>query len=169
MGIEVSLATLCWAGMARGIGPPPLASLKPQSPYSGVRLRVSVFSMVGCSFIHPCWTGTACCSLLTWAETKQVRQLIIHGAIISEVAQLCPTLCDPLAYSLPGSPVHGIFQAIVLECIAISFSRGSSQPRARTRVSRAVDRRFTIWATREVSSKVALKSRCVLRSMASYN
>ena len=49
--------------------------------------------------------------------------------------------------SLPGSSVHGIFQAIVLEWVAISFSRGSSQPRARTRVSRIVDRRFTVWAT----------------------
>ena len=52
--------------------------------------------------------------------------------------------------SLPGSSVHGIFQARVLEWIAISFSRGSSQPRARTRVTRMVDRRFTVWATREV-------------------
>ena len=47
----------------------------------------------------------------------------------SEVAQSCPTLCDPVDCSLPGSSVHGIFQAIVLEWIAISFSRESSQPR----------------------------------------
>ena len=52
--------------------------------------------------------------------------------------------------SLPGSSVHGIFQAIVLKWIAISFSRGSSWPRDRTQVSRIVDRRFTVWATREV-------------------
>ena len=43
-----------------------------------------------------------------------------------DVAQSCPTLCDPMDYSLPGSSVHGIFQAIVLEWIAISFSSGSS-------------------------------------------
>ena len=49
--------------------------------------------------------------------------------------------------SLPGSSVHGISQAIVLEWIAISFSRGSSRPRDQTRVSRLVDRCFTIWAT----------------------
>ena len=42
----------------------------------------------------------------------------------SEVAQSCPTLCDPMDCSLPGSSVHGIFQAIVLEWIAISASRG---------------------------------------------
>ena len=68
----------------------------------------------------------------------------------SVVAQSCPTLCDPTDCSLPGFSVHGIFQAIVLEWIAISFSRGSFQPRAQTRVSHIVDRRFTVWATREV-------------------
>ena len=62
----------------------------------------------------------------------------------SEVAQSCPTLCDPMDCSLPGSSVRGIFQAIVLEWIAISFSRGSSQPRERTWVSRIVDRRVTV-------------------------
>ena len=46
----------------------------------------------------------------------------------SEVAQSCPTLCDPVDCSLPGSSVHGILQARVLEWVAISFSRGSSQP-----------------------------------------
>ena len=54
------------------------------------------------------------------------------------VAQSCPTLCNPMDYSLPGSSVHGIFQAIVLEWIVISFSRGSSRPRDRSRVSRIV-------------------------------
>ena len=66
-------------------------------------------------------------------------------------AQSCPTLCDPMDCSLPGSSIHGIFQATVLEWIAISFYRGSFQPRDWTLVSRIVDRRFTIWATREVN------------------
>ena len=66
------------------------------------------------------------------------------------IAQLCPTLCDPMDCSLPGSSVHGIFQAIVLEWIAISFSSSSSQPRDRTWVSHIVDRGFTVWAIREV-------------------
>ena len=39
-----------------------------------------------------------------------------------EVAQLCPTLSDPMDCNLPGSPVHGIFQARVLEWVAIAFS-----------------------------------------------
>ena len=44
----------------------------------------------------------------------------------SEIAQSCPTLRDPMGYSPPGSSVHGIFQAVTLEWVAISFSRGSS-------------------------------------------
>ena len=67
-----------------------------------------------------------------------------------EVAQLCPTLCNPMDCSLPGSSVHGIFEARVLEWGAISFSRGSSRTRDRTRVSRIVGRCFTIWAIREL-------------------
>ena len=62
----------------------------------------------------------------------------------SEVTQSRPTLCDPIHYSLPRSSVHGIFQARVLEWVAIAFSRGSSQPRDQTWVSRMVDRRLTI-------------------------
>ena len=50
--------------------------------------------------------------------------------------------CSP-----PGSSVHGIFQARVLEWVTISFSRGSSQPRDRTLVSHIASRYFTIWAT----------------------
>ena len=42
-------------------------------------------------------------------------------------AQWCPTLCDPMDCRLPGSSVHGIFQARILEWVAISFSRRSSQ------------------------------------------
>ena len=66
-----------------------------------------------------------------------------------EVAQSCPTLCDPVDCSLPGSSVHGIFQARVLEWVAISFSWGSSRPRDWTQVSRTAGRHFTVWATRE--------------------
>ena len=62
------------------------------------------------------------------------------------------TLHDPMDCRLSGSFVHGIFQARLLEWIAISFSRGSSRPRNRTRVSRIAGRRFTIWATREAQT-----------------
>ena len=58
----------------------------------------------------------------------------------SEVPQSCLTLRYPMDCSLPGSSIHGIFQAIVLEWIAISFSRASSRPRDGTQVSRIVCR-----------------------------
>ena len=60
--------------------------------------------------------------------------------------QSCLTLCDPLDCSLPGSSVHGIFQAKILEWVAISFSKGSFPPRDQTQVSRIEGRFFTIWA-----------------------
>ena len=69
---------------------------------------------------------------------------IITGESESEVAQSCPTLCDPMPCRLPGSSLHGILQARVLEWVAISFSRGSSQPRDRNQVSRIPGRCFNL-------------------------
>ena len=60
------------------------------------------------------------------------------------VAQWCPTLCDPMDCNLPGSSVHGILQARVLEWVAISFSRTSSEPRDWIRVSCIAGRFFTL-------------------------
>ena len=61
-----------------------------------------------------------------------------------KVAQLCTTLCDPMDYGLPGSSVHGIFQARILEWVAVPFSRGASQPRDRTQVSCIAGGFFTV-------------------------
>ena len=66
-------------------------------------------------------------------------------------------LCDPMDCSLSGSSVHGIFQARVLEWIAISFSRGSSRSRNQTQVSRIAGRHFTVWATGEGLVKETMK------------
>ena len=65
------------------------------------------------------------------------------------VAQLCPTLCDRMDCNPPGSSVHEIFQARILEWVAVSFSRGSSQPRDQTRISGIAGSFFTIRAIRE--------------------
>ena len=51
----------------------------------------------------------------------------MKGKSESEVAQLCPTLRDPMDCSLPGSSVHGILQARVLEWVAIAFSNLSTK------------------------------------------
>ena len=65
------------------------------------------------------------------------------------VTQLCLTLCDPMDCSPPGSSVHGILLARILEWVAIPCSRGSSPPRNGTWVSCIAGRRFTVWDTRE--------------------
>ena len=70
---------------------------------------------------------------------KNNRMISVHfqgkpfnTTIESAVAQSCPTLCDPMDCGRQHSSVHGIFQARVLEWVAISFSRGSSQSRGQT-------------------------------------
>ena len=84
-------------------------------------------------------------------HSLQVRKRSTLLAVVSRfpkvkvlVAQLCPTLCDPMDCSLPGSSVHGIFQARILEWVAIPFSRRSSQPRNQTQVSCVAGRFFTV-------------------------
>ena len=69
----------------------------------------------------------------------------------TEVTQLCLTLYNSMDCSLPGSSVRGIFQARVLEWVAISFFRGSSWPRDWTQVSCITDKFFTSRATREAA------------------
>ena len=60
------------------------------------------------------------------------------------VAPSCPTLCDPMDCTPPGSSVHGILQARILEWVTIPFSRGSSRPRDQTWVSHAAGKFFTV-------------------------
>ena len=70
-------------------------------------------------------------------------------SVMCLVAQWCPTLCDPMDCSLPGSSIHGIFQARILEWVAVPFSRVSSESRDQSQVSCIAGRFITIWASRE--------------------
>ena len=83
--------------------------------------------------------------LLQGARAQSLAETEILHALQheSEVAQSSLTLCDPMDCSLPGSSVRGIFQARVLEWVAIPFSRGSSQARDRTQVSHTAGGFFT--------------------------
>ena len=95
-----------------------------------------------------------------YVQVKEIaykKSWIWKCVCVCEVAQSCPTLCDPVDCSPPGSSVHGILQARILEWIAISFSRGSSQPRDQTRVSCFAGRRFILWATREAYLEIGLE------------
>ena len=76
----------------------------------------------------------------------QIRGPTRHACL---VAQLCPTLCNPVDCSLPGSSDRGILQARILECVVISFSRASSWLRDRTHISCLsciAGSFFTFWA-----------------------
>ena len=72
-----------------------------------------------------------------------LARFCLYGGGGGLVAKLCPTLCNSMDCSPPGSSVHGISQARILEWVASSFSRGSSQPRNRTHVSSSAGRLFT--------------------------
>ena len=128
----------------------------PQKYYSGIKWSRSVVSdSVRPHRLQPTrlpgpWdspgknTGVGCHFLLQCSKVKSE----------SEVAQSCPTLCDRIDCSPPGSSIQGIFQTRVLDWVAISFSRGSSWPRDWTQVSHIAGRHFTVWATREAHSGI---------------
>ena len=80
----------------------------------------------------------------------------------------CSVMCDsfnPMDCSLPGSSVHGIFQARVLKWVAVSFSRGSSRPRDWTWVSYITGRCFTLWATGKPKKEWAIPNCMVMPAM----
>ena len=80
-------------------------------------------------------TNITIVSFLAWwlmSEEMENSFLKVLGLNVCLVSQSCPTLCDPVDCSPPGSSVRGIFQARILEWVAISSSRVSSQPREQT-------------------------------------
>ena len=92
------------------------------------------------------------CLLCLIAASSSVFSHLLYFSYkwnIESVTQLCLTLCNFMDCGPPGSSVHGILQARILEWVAILSSRGSSQPRNRTPVSCIAGRFFTLWATRE--------------------
>ena len=77
-----------------------------------------------------------------WINLKNIHK--VEESVKVLVAQSCPTLCDPMDCGPTGSHVHGIFPARILEQVAISFSRRSSQPRDQIWVFHIAGRFFTI-------------------------
>jgi len=88
-----------------------------------------------------------------------LRIIMLNGQ--SESFSRVWLFATPMNCSLPGSSVHGIFQARILAGVAVPFSRGSSQPREGTQVSHIAGRFFTIWATREAQSQTQ-NTRCAI-------
>ena len=89
------------------------------------------------------------------AFTKNSRKAFVHicinniHAFVCLIAQSCLTLCNPMDYSPPGSSIHGLLQARIMEWVAIPFPRGFSPSRDRSWVSYSTGGFFTNWATRE--------------------
>ena len=93
-------------------------------------LQYSAFFMVQLS--HPYMTTGKTIALTKRPFVGKVMPSTMAKLRLCVAAQSCPTLCDPMACSPPGSPVHGISQTRIVEWVAISFSRGSSRPRHQT-------------------------------------
>ena len=100
------------------------------------------------------------------ADILEIRELKWTGMGVH--AHSCPILCDPMDCSLPSSSVHGIFQARILMWIAISLSRGSSQPRYQTQVpwvfciGRQFLYLFPTWSYLEAKKAFSLGGCCVI-------
>ena len=123
-----------------------------------------------CSVCSTCtlWTpqGFLCSTSLfsreQWVTDQKIPPTFLHsskGVNLYPSAcghaksfQLCPAFCVPMGCRPPGSSVHGILQAGIVEWVAMPFSRGSSQPRVWIWASCIIGRFFTVWATREASS-----------------
>ena len=88
------------------------------------------------------WETTLCSHI---RPTLNVRSSFIFLTCVCVLTQSCLPLCDPMDCSPPGSSVHGILQARILEWVAIPFTKGSSQSRDQTRVSCTPGRFFTVY------------------------
>ena len=90
------------------------------------------------------WRGQATIIQSMLARHSLICRSSLHPSVLCLASQSCPTLCDPMDCSPPDSYVHGILQARILEWVAMPSSRGSSQPRDRTQVSKTAGGFFTI-------------------------
>ena len=101
------------------------------SPHSGVRVIFSKHNL----------------NHFTKSPTSPSSLLFFRVCVCAKSLQSCLNLCNPMDCSPPGSSVHRILQARILEWVAMPSSGGSSQPRDRTQVSHIASGYFIIWAT----------------------
>ena len=115
--VELSHLTFFQNGYIKGLSP----CFENRTYYfeSVILLFVCIHIFLAVPSMYPCRVSTA------------VREV----PVCAKLLQSCPTLCEPMDYSPPGSSVHGILQARILEWAAMPSSRGSSQPRDWTGVS----------------------------------
>ena len=92
-----------------------------------------------------------------FSKELKIELLCMYVVQVSSRSVVSNSL-QPHGLYLPGSSVHGILQARILEWVAIHFSRGSSQLWDQTQISHIAGRFFTLWATREASTWTAIRS-----------
>ena len=117
--------------------------MQPSISYTWLKRKVSLFSLIFFCQLQPASSAKGD-NLTTHTRPCSSYNACMH-------IQSCPTLCNPMDGSLPGFSVHGIFQARILEWVAIIFSRGSSRLRDWTHVSCIGRRILYHWATEEVA------------------
>ena len=113
---------------------------KESSRSQGLLIFTQLLDLVLISLYYKCWF------LSSQARNKM---LSVQCTVLCLVTQSCPTLCNPMDCSPPGSSVHGILQARILVWVAMPSSRGSSQARDQAQASHTAGRFFTNWLTRE--------------------
>ena len=125
------LASLCKDPDSRSSLICPLTEATVDGRFQGLASaqRQSPTALRGLGVLSPCgqYTGQ-CLQVPLWKAGRKADSIsfgVLGGCL---VAQLCPTLCGPMDCSQPGSSIHRIFQARILEWVAISSSGGSSGP-----------------------------------------
>ena len=106
---------------------------------------------------RPMLAGSWCCCCIVMVYFCQIPASALvhftgskhHKMKVSITTKSCLILCNPMECSLPGSSVHGILQAIILEWVEMPLSRETSWPRDWPQVSHTARRFSTVWATRE--------------------
>ena len=122
--MEGTISEFCWALQSWQIAQAKKSS-HPCAPESTYLQRTTL--------VHIRLIDVPCLSIRPGVSPPNSQSLT--SVCACSVVQLWPTLYDPMAGSPPGSSAHGIFQAKILECVAFSFSGGSSQPRDQTRIT----------------------------------
>jgi len=138
----------------------PVQEWKPFSSAQKIFLKHFAIQKVVCLFVFPhtyihlnLWRLCRVWYLMSIpfyrsSDFSKVPQIINVKVLVT---QACPTLCNPMDYSSPGSLVHGILQERVLEWVAIPFSRASSPSRDWTKVFHIAAIYLTIWTTKEAN------------------
>ena len=146
----VCLCVLCGGDHQLGWGTAWACSLHP-APYSFLQQTSTQLCARGCAPDGSRMSTNKLRPALgdnTWSQCRdgamsRLGDLCTTHCVHAQLSQSCLTLCDPLDCNQPGSSVHGILQAKIQEWVAISSSRGSSQPRDQTRISCIADGFFT--------------------------